>query len=442
MSRNPRMTRRSLRTPVLSAAVATTLLLAACNGGGDDDNGGGGEGGGNEATGPITVWFSNNEQELAWGNAAVEAWNADNPDAEVTAQEIPAGSSSEEAITAAITAGTAPCLVYNISPAAAPQWQAQGGLVNLSGFDDGESYITERGGDITAGYTADDGGYYQIPWKSNPVMVMYNKEIFTEAGLNADDPSMATYEEFLAAANQIVDSGAADSAIWPSPTSEFYQPWFDFYPLYAAVTGGTLLVEDGASTFNDDNGRAVMEFWAQIYSDGLAPQEASSDDAMAAGTTAMQVAGPWAIAAYDGAIDVGFMPVPTPTGIPAEETYTFADAKNISMFTSCENQGTAWEFLKFTTSQEQDGELLAATGQMPMRAGLEDAYSDYFSENPDYVDFASQAQRTIDVPSVPNSIEIWQTFRDQYSSAVIFGDTSVDDALNNAATEIDSLASQ
>jgi multiple sugar transport system substrate-binding protein len=46
------------------------------------------------------------------------------------------------------------------------------------------------------------------------------------------------------------------------------------------------------------------------------------------------------------------------------------------------------------------------------------------------------------VPNVPNSIEVWQKFRDQYSSAVIFGKTSVDDFLSKAATEVDGLAGQ
>ena len=61
----------------------------------------------------------------------VEAWNADHPDEKVTAQEIPAGKTSEEVIGAAITAGNAPCLVFNTAPAAVPQFQKQGGLVSL-----------------------------------------------------------------------------------------------------------------------------------------------------------------------------------------------------------------------------------------------------------------------------------------------------------------------
>ncbi len=43
---------------------------------------------------------------------------------------------------------------------------------------------------------------------------------------------------------------------------------------------------------------------------------------------------------------------------------------------------------------------------------------------------------------MPNSIEIWQAFRDEWSSAVIFGKTSVDEALATAADEATELAGQ
>ncbi|UPL16302.1 MULTISPECIES: extracellular solute-binding protein [Microbacterium] len=410
---------------------ATALVATGCSAGG-----GGGEGSA-DGTGPISIWLSNNEQEVAWGTAVVEAWNAEHPDEQVKAQEIPAGSSSEEAITAAITAGTAPCLVYNVAPAAVSGWVKQGGLVDLSAIDGGADYITERGGDVDA--YASDGSFYQLPWKSNPVMVMYNKALFEAAGIDPEDPQMNTYDSFLEGSRAIVDSGV-QSAIWPAPTSEFYQPWFDFYPLYLAETDGTMLVEDGKATFDSDAGRTVSEFWKTFYDEKLSPNEASTDDAMSAGTTAMQLAGPWAIPSYADTVDVGFMPVPTSDG--RDNPTTFADSKSVSMFTACENQGTAWEFLKFSTSEESDGQLLEATGQMPMRTGLTDAYGDYFAANPNYVAFAEQAEKTADVPSIPNSVEAWQAFRDEYSSAVIFDKESIDDFLGNAATKIDELVAE
>ncbi|MBT2483943.1 MULTISPECIES: extracellular solute-binding protein [unclassified Microbacterium] len=422
---------KKIRAAALIGVVA--LVATGCSSGG----GGGGDEGAAEGTGPIDVWLSNNEQEVAWGTAVVEAWNAEHPDEKVTAQEIPAGSSSEEAITAAITAGTAPCLVYNVAPAAVSGWVKQGGLVDLSSIEGGSDYITERGGDVDA--YASDSSFYQLPWKSNPVMVMYNKALFEAAGIDPEDPQMNTHEAFLEGSRAIVESGV-QSAIWPAPTSEFYQPWFDFYPLYLAETDGTMLVEDGKTTVDSDAGRTVAEFWATIYEEKLAPNEAATDDAMSAGTTAMQLAGPWAIPSYAETVDVGFMPVPTSDG--RENPITFADSKSVSMFTACENQATAWEFLQFSTSVENDGEFLELTGQMPMRTDLTETYADYFESNPNYVAFAEQAEATADVPSIPNSVEAWQAFRDEYSPAVIFAKNSIDDFLKNASSKIDDLVAE
>ena len=302
---------------ILATTAVLGLTLAACG-----SNGGGGGGGGStdamQAKGPITIWYSNNEAEVGWGKAMVEAWNSAHADQKIEAQEIPAGKSSEEVIGAAITAGTAPCLVFNTAPAAVGQFQRQGGLVDLSKFPDGTSYIEGRSGDVAQQYKAADGGYYQLPWKSNPVMIFYNKDLFKKAGLDAESPKLSTYDDFLAAAKKIKDSGAAKYAINPAPTSEFYQTLFDFVPLYAAESGGKQIVADGKATFNDASGLAVANFWKSIYADGLAGKEQIQGDAFASKVAAMAIVGPWAIAVYKGKVNWGAVPVPTSKGVASQ----------------------------------------------------------------------------------------------------------------------------
>jgi len=345
-------------------------------------------------------------------------------------------------IGAAITAGNAPCLIFNTSPAAVPQFQKQGGLVALDSFEGGTDYIESRTGDAAEQYKSPDGQYYQIPWKSNPVMIFYNKDIMEEAGVDPENPPLATYDEFLATSQEVVDSGAAEAAIWPAPTSEFFQSWFDFYPLFAAETGGQQIVEDGEATFDSEAGSSVANFWATMYADGLAKQEEYNGDSFGDQKAAMAVVGPWAIAVYGEAVNWGVAPVPTSTGMSPEEIYTFSDAKNVGLYSACENQGTAFEVLKFATSEEQDGSLLEMTGQMPLRKDLQSTYADYFEKNPEYETFADQASRTVEVPNVANSIAIWQAFRDEYTSSVIFGKAPVEDALATAAEKVTELAGQ
>jgi len=392
--------------------------------------------------GAITIWYSNNESEIAWGKQMVAAWNADHPKELVKAQEIPAGKSSEEVIGAAITAGNAPCLIFNTAPVAVPQFQKQGGLVDLSSLPGGAAYIEKRSGGTAAQYKSADGKYYQMPWKSNPVMIFYNKDLFKKAGLDPEKPSLATYDEFLATSRTLVKSGAAENAIHPSPTSEFYQSWFDFYPLYAAESGGKQLVENGKATFADKDGEAVSKFWKTLYAEGLAGKEQYQGDSFADGQAAMSIVGPWAVSVYKGKVNWGAVPVPTSAGISADETHTFSDAKNVGLFSACKNTGTAWDVLKFATSEKQDGKLLELTGQMPLRKDLSTVYPDYFAANPTYKQFGDQASRTVEVPSVSNSVAVWQAFRDAYSKSVIFGEGDITSSLSGAADKINQLVGQ
>jgi multiple sugar transport system substrate-binding protein len=428
--------KRHLTAALLVAGLAVTV--AACGG----SDGGGDAAAAAQARGEITVWLSNNAEEVAWGKQMVAAWNAEHADQKVTAQEIPTGKSSEEVIGAAITAGNAPCLIFNTSPASVSQFQKQGGLVALDSFADGKSYVEERSGKVAEQYKSTDGKYYQLPWKDNPVMIFYNKKAFTKAGLDPAKPALSTYDEFLATSRKLVSSKAAKFAIYPAPSNEFYQSWFDFYPLFAAETGGKQLVADGKSQFASEEGKKVAGFWRTMYTDKLASQEKYTGDSFVDGTAAMAIVGPWAIATYKGKVEWGAVPVPTSAGKPANEIYTFSDAKNVAMYSACKNRGTAWDVLKFATGKEQDGKLLAATGQMPLRDAVAAAYPEYFRKNPDYQQFADQAARTVEVPNVPNSITIWQTFRDAYSKSVIFGREDAGAALDGIVPKINQLVSQ
>jgi multiple sugar transport system substrate-binding protein len=177
-----------------------------------------------------------------------------------------------------------------------------------------------------------------------------------------------------------------------------------------------------------------------LYKENLASKEVYQGDSFAEGKAAMSLAGPWAIAAYKDKVNWGAVPVPAAQA--QTEGSTFSDAKNVAMYSACENQGTAWEVMKFATSKEQDAALLADTGQMPMRQDLPATYADYFAKNPLYTQFAEQAGRTVEVPNVPNSVEVWQTFRTAYAKSVIFGNESVDAAFKGAAEKINQLAAQ
>ncbi len=179
-----------------------------------------------------------------------------------------------------------------------------------------------------------------------------------------------------------------------------------------------------------------------MYARGLSPQESYNGDSFADEVAAMAIVGPWALAVYGDDIEIGIRPVPTPEGKPADQIATFSDAKNIGLYSACPNRLTAWEFVKTLISQEADGQLLDITGQMPIRDDLTTTFPAYFADNPDYVPFAEQAERMIEVPNVPNSTEAWQIFRNMWGKAVVFGEGDLREQLDDAANKMTELVQE
>ncbi len=439
--------KRGARMTMLTAAAAVVLPLAACSAEqttGPETSAGEGTSAA-QGVGPIDVWYSTNEQEIAWGEKVVEAWNAANPDQEVTAQAIPAGSSSEDVIAASITAGNTACLVFNTAPAAVPAFQKQGGLVNLSAtFGDGETYITGRSGTAADGFRSADGDLYQLPWKTNPFMLYYNKTVFEAAGLDAENPKLETYADLLSAASAIKASGAADYAIYPPATADYTNVNFDFYPFFLANSDGTQFIEDGSATFASDEGLETLELWQTLYAEGYSSAEAYSGDMWAGpfadGVAAMGIAGPWGAGQFDGKVEYGAVPIPTAAGKSADATSTFADSKNVGMYTSCENKQSAWEFLKFATNDDNDLALLETTGQFPTRTDVPELAADFLEQETFFAPFAAAVPFAVDVPTVDGLAEKMQVFRDAWSQAVQSGSGDLRSTFEQAATTVDGLS--
>ena len=117
------------------------------------------------------------------------------------------------------------------------------------------------------------------------------------------------------ASRKIVHSGAAKAAIWPAPSSEFFQSWFDFYPAFiarerrqAARRGRQAAVRHPrrpprrARSGGRCTGRSSRR---------RRPSRATRS---ATGKAAMATVGPWAVAAYKDSVDWGVVPVPTSDG--------------------------------------------------------------------------------------------------------------------------------
>ena len=148
---------------------------------------------------------------------------------------------------------------------------------------------------------------------------------------------------------------------------------------------GKPLVEDGKAQFAAEAGQQVAAFWQTMYE-----REASRRTRSSTATRSASRRPRWRSSARGRSRSTATRSTGAsrrcrpPPASPPSEIQTFSDEKSIGMYSACKNRGTAWDVLKFATSKEQDGALLEATGQMPMRPDLLATFPDYFEKNPEY----------------------------------------------------------
>ena len=413
-----------LQPPFSLARVAWLVLVASLTLGACDD--GPAEPAGAGGAVELVYWTSQNPQERAWSDLLVERWNAAHPDVQVVAQPLPAGQSSEEVLLASIVAGTTPDLCSNIWPGILSDFVRAGGVLALDGMAGFDSLMTARVPDaLRDRFRSADGHVYQIPWKTNPILMLYNADLFDEAGV-AEPPR--TYAEFFAAADRITADTDGDGATdrWMGSRDIrpiWWQRYFDVYPLYIAASGGRTLFDASGELAID---RAALEevygFFQTLYDRGDFPLSTLQGNAFAQGRVATEFTGPWTAAwLVENAPEIrfDFAPVPVPDGV-AGTPATYGDYKNIAIFSTTEHPEAAWAFAQFLVSPEADRLLIEMTRQVPIRDGLlDDPQLDaFFAANPFMRRFAEQAPRTRGVDAIASLPEVLDAVAQSYERAI------------------------
>jgi multiple sugar transport system substrate-binding protein len=392
----------------------------------------------------ILYWSANNPDEIIFAKQVVNEWNELRPAASISFQPVPEGRSSEEIILAAVVGKTTPDIYSNM-------WQgdveayAQGKvLIALDTISDFLEFMQTRCDSATlAEVTSLDGHIYQIPWKINPIMTLYNVNIFNELDFRIPP---ANYSEFIEAASRfqrdLDGDGYVDHWIGYSEVLVvWYQRFFDFYPLYLAASHGAPLVSNDKVVFNNSYAVEVFRFLQTLYLRNYFPRERLSarSDPFLSSTIATRFAGPWEIAHAEKFKPEGFAYNFSSLPVPDDhqgEIYTYGDPKNIVLFNTCRRPEQAWEFLKFMISKKNDLQFMEITHQIPRRKNLfNDVYfKDYFDRNPKMIPFAKQAEyvRGTDVCSVLK--EIFDIISREYEACVIYGIKTPEQAIADAAS--------
>lgn len=393
----------------------------------------------------LTYWPSSNPEEIKLAEIMTAEWNKLHPGITVRMQPLPATQSSEEALLSAIVSKTTPDVCSNILPAIMGRFVKSGAVVALDRFKDYKEVIYKRTGlRLARTFHSRDGRLYQVPWKCNPVMLVYNAEIFKSLGLKPP----RTYGEFADVAKTLTRDLNGDGrpdrwAMKVSIKNIWWQRLFDFYTFYVAAGGGKTLLQNDKAAFNNDNAVKVMKFFREGFKNNFFPVTGFAGDAFLDGKVAMDVAGPWAVKYYQRikpGFRFAFSRIPTPDRHEGP-VYTYGDPKNIVIFSNTKYPGPAWEFVKFLISKEADRRLLEITNQMPMRQGLAgDAYfADFFRKNPLLKKPAEQAAYVSPSDESVHLVQILDFISGQFEASAVYGVISPEKSIEAAAAQVQNI---
>ncbi len=94
-------------------------------------------------------------------------------------QPVPEGQSSEEVILAAVVGKTTPDIYANMWQGSVEMYAHAHDLIPLDTLKGFLEFINERcDSNVIKEITSSDGHIYQVPWKVNPIMTIYNKNLF------------------------------------------------------------------------------------------------------------------------------------------------------------------------------------------------------------------------------------------------------------------------
>ncbi len=302
----------------------------------------------------------------------VDQWNANN-DSQIELTIIPPG----EFVTkmgAAVAAGDPPDIA-SIDLIYTPAFASAGQLVDIT------EYVRELpyADSLTPAHMnlgLYEGRNYAVPTAVDGSFIVYNIDLFEQAGLDPDNPP-ATWDEMLEAMRAINDLGDDIYGYWFSMNCSGCNA-FTFLPFIWA-SGGDVLSEDysEATIAEDPIVREALQFYNTIWEEGLVPEGASIDSganfatAFAAGNIGMAGTGNFALSLYQNDypdLNFGVFHIPGRDGGAA----SFGGGDVIAIPAGTEHVEEAWRFIEWTMSEEPQIEIYAANGQIPLRLELID----------------------------------------------------------------------
>ncbi|MET9616217.1 extracellular solute-binding protein [Kitasatospora indigofera] len=311
----------------------------------------------------LTAWFMDGSASQAWQDGVKADFEKEFPGAKLNIQ-IQKWDGIGPKVTTALSEGSVDVLELGNTQTAG--YAATGGLADLT-----KDKATLGGSDWAANLNESsvlDGKQYAAPWYFTNRSVIYNKELWTKAGIAAPPK---TLDEYYADLEKLKATPGVSQAI--------YLPGQEWYTYFGLITseGGKLVKKDGdkyVGNLSSPEAKAAFATYQKLASFSSAPKD--KDEAnpqqmtlFPKGDIASMIGLGWeAPAAKDMTADKwGVFPLPGKTA--DKPSGVFLGGSNLAVAQASKNQDLAKGFLKIALSDKFEGQV-AASGLIPNKASL------------------------------------------------------------------------
>lgn len=421
----------------LVLVIVLVLVVAACAKDstppkdGDQDNQQNGQTDNGKAA-EVTFWtLSLSPTFDDYLNDVISNFESENAGVKVKWQDIPFDQAEQRTLTAASGGNLAD--VLNLNTDFLKKLAALGALVNMdeAAADVKDDYFE---GAWQAGVV--NGTAYALPWYLSNGVLLYNKELLSEAGFDA---APETEEEAWEMSEVIYEKTGA----YGSTISNIH--------LYLPSNGIPLVSEDGQSAaFNTPEALEIFQLFKERYDKGLIPDEivlgqANLPEWYAQEKIAWWGTGPQLFRQVKDLSPEVYEKSDAAPGIVGSEGKSQMAVMNVAVAQDSKNPDEAVAFAKFVTNGENQLEFSKTTPILP--SIIEAAENEFFTQGADSDDpaekgkyfAAKQLEHSVDMLApVEDVTQINEVINEQFRMVLLEG-KDPQQALDDAEAEVNNL---
>jgi ABC-type glycerol-3-phosphate transport system substrate-binding protein len=400
----------------------------------------------------ITFWHSFVSSTIPALNQLIARFEEEHPHIRIRAQYIPTGDALIQRLVTSVQSRTAPDISWIRADYMEDLVRADA-IYPMSHFIDGPNGFTAEEMEdfypallLSASWR---GTLYSIPMEATNLGLLYNRDLFREAGLDPDRPPQ-TWDELREYSRRLTidrtGNGRFDQVgflVPIAPATGPQGPWmvWQFYP-FLWQAGGSLINEDQSRVLFDSNAAVrALGFWQELYEmQNLRSFTNEPDVAFTSRQLAMALDGPWSLPRYPNLLrNIDWAVAPLPAGPSGRATVV--GGEYLAVFKQSRVPDEAWTFIKWVTRPDIQAFWSEVSGYLPVRRSVLDIpeFQAYLETAPNFRVYVEQMEFGQAPPSIDfHGIQIGRNLAEALEQATV-GRREPGAVLTNAAERSNTL---